>query len=158
MAKKNGDARVEVRHAGGGQRQGHRADTVWHRACRDAERCTRVYSAQSPSPTLQARGWGVVYVMRDAEGLCKIGFSTNLPRRIVDLQRGLWGGSRPICLMRAVQLPTSAVWAVESRVRRALKSRRHHGEWFCVTSLAMTRAIFSAMRQLRAETSWKFEV
>lgn len=138
MAKKNGDARVEVRHAGGGQRQGHRADTVWHRACRDAERCTRVYSAQSPSPTLQARGWGVVYVMRDAEGLCKIGFSTNLPRRIVDLQRGLW--------------------AVESRVRRALKSRRHHGEWFCVTSLAMTRAIFSAMRQLRAETSWKFEV
>lgn len=158
MAKTNRRPGVEVGHAGRRQRQSRRTYTVWERACRDAKRRSELYSEQSTQEEAEAQGWGFVYIMKDATGASKVGHSTNLPRRIIDLQTGLWGGVRPIQLVRAIQLPTPAMWAAERYTRRALRKRGLliRGEWFRTSPAAASRVLNGVLQQLKVERAWMF--
>lgn len=86
-----------------------------------------------PAPKISKRKVaddGVVYVIRDGAGRCKIGISTNVEKRLISLKTS-----------NAEELVISASFAVKSKNMRAIERAAHQhfremrirGEWFAVT-------------------------
>ena len=150
MAKANGNPGVETRGVGGSKRQGGRADTRWNRACRDAKRRAELHSTQSARADFQSPERGFVYIMRDARGAIKVGHTYDLPVRIRDMQYWVGRDRRPVVLVRAVEVPRSAMKRIEFRAFRLMKACRisEVHEWFATTASVASRRLNEAMRQI----------
>jgi predicted GIY-YIG superfamily endonuclease len=146
MAKTNGDAGVEIGGSSGGQRKGRRAYPDWHSADRDAERRTELH----PLAPAEEGEKGVVYIMRDAAGAIKVGFTLDLAQRLWALQAAIGKARCPLRLVRAVRLPSLIAGRVERRTHKLLASAHIQGEWFRTTKRDASDALDEAVRQIVA--------
>lgn len=105
MAKKVGDGRGAARSSGLRKSPRRRAHPKWYRASRDVERCSRVHPLTSAERREEAAGY--VYVMQDAVGLTKIGYSDEVGQRLYAMGTAIvaWPATQPIRLVSALVLP-----------------------------------------------------
>ena len=107
MARSHEHHRGSPRPAGRGKSTGGRPHKNWDRVCSDAERRVEIYQG-TPAARL-----GCVYVMRDATGLVKVGYSVAAGSRLWGLQQLVREERRPVQFVRAVQMPRAIARRVE---------------------------------------------
>ena len=72
--------------------------------------------------------WGYVYVIKSSSGLCKIGLTSDVHRRLAELRRDY--PSESLVVARVIETD-NMMWT--ERQLHSLFSRRHvHGEWFAL--------------------------
>ncbi len=138
MATKDGNARSSARVAGLRKPTRRGADTQWDRACRDFEQRARLHPL---TPTeAQAGEIGYVYVMKDADGLTKIGYSSDVSHRLDRMQWAIVAGParRPVNLVSAIGLPDRIARKAERMAHDWLSTHRVYErgcttEWFRIT-------------------------
>lgn len=89
-----------------------------------ASRCKVCYREWVRGKRADHRGAGTVYVVRESSGTyVKIGWGTNVPKRIAELQVG---NPRPLTLLAAFEASRD----VEKDLHHQLREYRYRGEWF----------------------------
>lgn len=68
-----------------------------------------------------------IYIIKNGEGLCKIGISNDPERRL----KGLFAGSgSSLCIVYTHEVESNIAFLVERGAHRILGENRKHGEWF----------------------------
>ncbi len=147
MAAEIWDAGEPIGPLGGGKPKGGRTHQRWHRACLDAWRRTEIHSRK---PGEQE---AFVYIMRDANGLIKIGCTGSVHHRIAAMHSLVPFERRPIRLVRAIRIERELAFTVEKTVHCMLAAHALGKEWFAVTAYkagrTLNRAIEAALDQQR---------
>ena len=153
MDKKDGHSRDQVGATGVRQSLRRGPDTKWDSACRDAKRRSELHSPQPASPRTKCKTSGFVYIMRDALGSIKVGCTADLPKRLFDMQHLVTNNRRPVVLVRAIEVPKSAMKRIEFRTFRLMRSCRisRVAEWFSTTAQVASRRLNEATRQVAAQ-------
>jgi hypothetical protein len=138
MATKDGNPRSATRPSGLCKPTRRGTNTQWDRACRDVEQRARLHPL-TPAET-EAAAIGYVYVMKDADGLTKIGYSADVSHRLDRMQWAIVAGParRPIHLVSAIGLPDPVARKAERMAHDWLSTSRLYDrgcitEWFRVT-------------------------
>jgi hypothetical protein len=147
MAEENGSPGSAARFAGVRKPPRNNPYKDWYSANRDARRRTRLYQEEPSNP----EGQGVVYVLRDAIGTVKVGYSGHLEKRLMDLQYQVSRDRSPVLLVRAVRMPLGMCTTVESRAHKLLKHCQVDYEWFKTSPAAACRAVNKAIEQIAKE-------
>ncbi len=155
MARSNGNDRKQARASSRRKPKGGRKDTLWQRARRDLERRLEIH----PSKPAFGRT-GFVYIMRDAVGRVKVGFSADPDRRLCVLNGLIEYNRRPLKFVRVVemsrQLAFSAERDLKSKLWRCASSEPSDGgtDWYeCTPSLA-SRRLNEVLADYRIRGEW----
>lgn len=152
MAKTGRDTGKQARPSGRSKSASRRTHPQWYCASRDAEQRSRLHPRTSPQ---DGERLGFVYVMQDATGLTKIGYSEDVAHRLLAIQQPIASGpgQRPIRLVSAIGMPWQIARKAEKLAHQRLDAYRVYergciSEWFrvtpqragCVLGVALRRA------------------